>query len=403
MTENAPNRIDAPNRMDAPNRLDSPNRIHALNRIAELVRDRPGQAQLHVLHHGAPILDLSVRCRPDTPFLLWSTGKPFTAMAVHQLAERGRLDLDAPIAEHWPEYGRAGKESATPRHALTHSTGAPLSTRHVVGDALIMHDWDRSVRAAAAATAKREPGRSSAYHILSQGFILGELLQRVTGIPLAEYLSTRILAPAGLHDTSLGLPPARWESRADLQSATAPRTPFPDRLKVARFAQKTVRTAAIPAATVHSTARDVARFFQLLLNGGTLDGVTVFKPETVRSARNPARFPTTGGGTHRDPIIGHAVRWAHGFQLGWGEQPIQTAKPFGVTAGEEVFGHNGSNYCNAWADPDHGLVFAYLSGYMAPRGPALAWQTELSDLVRTAVSGDGELTAAGAAEPGSSS
>ena len=79
-------------------------------------------------------------------------------MAVHHLAERGLLDLDAPIAEHWPEYGRAGKESATPRHALTHSTGAPLSTWHVVGDAWIMHDWDRSVRAAAAATAKRRAG-----------------------------------------------------------------------------------------------------------------------------------------------------------------------------------------------------------------------------------------------------
>jgi len=357
----------------------------ALHGIAALVARRPGQAQLYVLHHGTPVLDLSVRCEPDTPFLLWSTGKPLTAMAVHQLAERGRLDLDAPIAEHWPEYGRAGKQSATPRHALTHSTGAPLSTRHVVGDALIMHDWERSVRAAAGARAKHEPGRSSAYHILSQGFILGELLHRVTGTPLAEYLRTEILVPAGLNDTSLGLPPARWDSRAvlELPKAPEPKTRLPDRLKVARFAAKDVRTAPIPAATVHSTARDMARFFQLLLDGGSIDGVPVFKPETVRAARKPAA--TEAAGVHGDPIIGHAVRWAHGFQLGWGDRPVDTAKPFGTTAGTEVFGHNGSNYCNAWADPDHDLVFAYLTGYMAPRGPALAWQTELSDLVRTAV------------------
>lgn len=357
----------------------------ALHGIAALVARRPGQAQLHVLHHGTPVLDLSVRCEPDTPFLLWSTGKPLTAMAVHQLAERGRLDLDAPIAEHWPEYGRAGKQSATPRHALTHSTGAPLSTRHVVGDALIMHDWERSVRAAAGARAKHEPGRSSAYHILSQGFILGELLHRVTGTPLAEYLRTEILVPAGLNDTSLGLPPARWDSRAvlELPKAPEPKTRLPDRLKVARFAAKDVRTAPIPAATVHSTARDMARFFQLLLDGGSIDGVPVFKPETVRAARKPAA--TEAAGVHDDPVIGHAVRWAHGFQLGWGDRPVDTAKPFGTTAGTEVFGHNGSNYCNAWADPDHDLVFACLTGYMAPRGPALAWQTELSDLVRTAV------------------
>jgi CubicO group peptidase (beta-lactamase class C family) len=372
----------------------------ALHRIAKLVSDRPGSAQLHVLHHGTQLLDLSVRCEPDTPFLLWSTGKPFTAMAVHLLAERGLLDLDAPIAAHWPEYGRAGKETATPRHALTHATGAPLSTWHVVGDAWIMHDWDRSVRAAAAAPAKTKPGESSAYHILSQGFILGELLQRVTGTSLAEYLSTEILGPAGLQHTSLGLPPSRWDARAELKLATAPRTPFPDRLKVARFAKKTVRTAPIPAATVHSTARDVARFFQLLLEGGSIDGVTVFKPETVKSALAPARTETTG--IRRDPIIGHAVRWAHGFQLGWGSRPVQTAKSFGATAGEQVFGHNGSNYCNAWADPERGLVFAYLTNYMAPRGPALAWQSELSDLVRAAVvrSGrSGEDGASPAASP----
>ncbi|WP_194925750.1 serine hydrolase domain-containing protein [Catenulispora pinisilvae] len=366
----------------------------ALNRIARLVADRPGQAQLHVLHHGAPILDVCVRCDPDTPFLLWSTGKPFTALAVHHLAERGLLDLDAPIADHWPEYGRAGKQSVTPRHALTHTTGAPLSTRHVVGDAWIMHDWDRSVRAAAAARPKREPGRDPAYHILSQGFILGELLQRVTGTPLAEYLDTNILGPAGLANTHLGLPNSLWDTRTVLEISKAPRTSFPDRVKVRRFATKAVRTAPIPAATVHSTARDVARFYQLLLNGGGIDGVTVFHPETVRAAREPAASQATH--IHPDPIVGHAIRWSHGFQLGWGTRATRTtgttrtAEPFGTTAGEDVFGHNGSNYCNAWADPEHGLVFAYLTSLMTPRTQALAWQTELSDLVRAAVSGSGE-------------
>jgi CubicO group peptidase (beta-lactamase class C family) len=354
----------------------------ALHRIANLVAGRPGSAQLHVLHHGTPVLDVSVRCGPDTRFLLWSTGKPLTAMAVHHLAEHGRLDLDAPIADHWPEYGRSGKASVTPRHALTHTTGAPLSTRHVVGDAWIMHDWHRSVRAAAAATPRSEPGRASAYHILSQGFILGELVHRVTGAPPAEYVRTRILAPIGLKHTTLGLPPEEWESRAVLEVSTSPRTPLPDRLKMRRFDKKAVRTAPIPAATVHSTARDIARFYRLLLEGGSLDGTRVFQPETVLAAREPA-LPGTAT-VPRDPIIGHAVRWAHGFQLGWGTWPGQTAKPFGVTASENVFGHNGSNYCNAWADPEYGLVYVYLSNRMVPRREAMAWQTELSDLVRAA-------------------
>lgn len=355
----------------------------ALDRIAQRVSARPGSTQLHVLHHGTPILDLSVRCAPDTRFLLWSTGKPLTAMAVHLLAERGRLDLDAPIAEHWPEYGRAGKEGVTPRHALTHRTGAPLSTPHVVGDAWIMHDWDRSVRAAAAAKPKGRPGRDSAYHILSQGFILGELIRRVTGIPPADYVRSRILTPARLEHTTFGLPPDEWDDRTVLEPSTSPRTPWPDRLKMHRFDKKAVRTAVIPAATVHSTARDIARFYRLLLAGGSLDGVTVFQPETVAAAREPA--VPAGQDVPTDPIIGHAVRWAHGFQLGWGDRPGRTAKPFGATASEHVFGHNGSNYCNAWADPEHGLIYAYLSNRMVPRRQAMAWQTELGDLVRAAV------------------
>lgn len=356
----------------------------ALDRMAKQVSARPGSTQLHVLHHGTPIVDLSVRCTPDTRFLLWSTGKPLTAMAVHLLAEHGQLDLDAPIADHWPEYGSGGKETVTPRHALTHSTGAPLSTPHVVGDAWIMHDWNRSVHAAAAARPKREPGQHSAYHILSQGFILGELVQRVTGTPLAEYVRTQILTPAQLERTTFGLRPQEWDDRAELEVSTSPRTPLPDRLKMHRFARKAVRTAVIPAATVHSTARDMARFYRLLLAGGSLDGVTVFQPETVLAAREPA--VPAGRAVPTDPIIGHAVRWAHGFQLGWGDRPADTAKPFGASASENVFGHNGSNYCNAWADPEHGLVYAYLSNRMVPRRQAMAWQTELGDLVREAVS-----------------
>jgi CubicO group peptidase (beta-lactamase class C family) len=356
-----------------------------LARVTEAVAGRPGQAQLHVRRYGAPVLDLSVHCDPDTPFLLWSAGKPLTAMAVHLLAERGLLDLDAPIAEHWPEYRQAGKESVTPRHALTHATGAPASTGLVAGDIGIMHDWDKSVRAAARARPKGKPGEASAYHILSQGFILGELVQRVTDLPLSEYLSKEILGPAGLGNTSLGLPQSAWGSHSVLEASRAPRTIFGDRVKMAHFNSEIVRTAVIPAATAHSTARDLARFYQLLLDGGSIDGVTVFQPETVCSARKPAA--SDAAGPPRDPIIGHAIRWAHGFQLGWGARPGSTAKPYGTSAGELVFGHNGSNYCSAWADPEHGLVFAYLTNLVAPRHDALRWQTEISDRVRAAVSG----------------
>jgi CubicO group peptidase (beta-lactamase class C family) len=359
----------------------------ALARAAELVKDRPGAAQLCVLQHGEVVLDLSVRCEPDSLFLLWSTGKPLTAMAIHLLVERGVLDLDDPVRRFWPEFAQGGKTDVTVRHVLLHSSGAPLSTGSVLGDALMSPSWDLSVRAAARAKVRYPVGAVSAYHILSYGFILGELVQRLDGRPLRRFMRQELLDPVGLRDIRLGLTRELWPrgmrlltpSRGDADAATPG-----ERAKLELFDRKAVRMSVIPAATVHATARDVARFYQLLLNDGEVDGTRIFDAKTVAAARKPA---TETDVREPDRIIGHPVRWAHGFQLGWGDQRIGTAKPFGTSAGREVFGHNGSNYCNAWADPDNDLVFAYVTNLIPRRAAALAHQTELSDLIRSACAG----------------
>lgn len=356
----------------------------ALARAAELVKERPGAAQLCVLQHGEVVLDLSIRCEPDSLFLLWSAGKPVTAMAVHLLAEHGMLDLDDPVRRFWPEYAQHGKAAVTVRHVLRHASGAPLSTGSVLGDALAAPFWDASVRAAARARARYPAGRVAAYHILSYGFILGELVRRVDGRPLRRFLRQEVLEPAGLHDLHLGLTEELWPRGMRLLTPSRGTADAPgagERAKLELFDRKAVRTAVIPAATVHATARDVARFYQLMLNDGELDGARVFDPKTVAAARRPA---TEGGVREPDRIIGHPVRWAHGFQLGWGDQRVTTARPFGSTAGRDVFGHNGSNYCNAWADPQNDLVFAYLTNLIPRRAAALAHQRQLGDLVRAA-------------------
>jgi CubicO group peptidase (beta-lactamase class C family) len=362
----------------------------ALARAAELVKDRPGSAQLCVLHHGEPVLDLSVRCGPDSLFLLWSTGKPLTAMAVHLLEERGMLDLDDPVRRFWPEYGRGGKAEVTVRHVLRHASGAPLSTGSILGDALACPSWDFSVRAAAQARTKYPVGGRPAYHVLSYGFILGELVHRVDGRTLPRFLRTEILEPAGMPDTHLGLDEELWHRSMRLTAPSRGRPDAPtagERAKMELFDRRSLRSAVIPAATVHSTARDLARFYQLLLGGGEAEGTRVFATKTVDSALEPGASRDGAPVRHEpDPIIGHPVRWAHGFQLGWGDEPVETAHPFGTTAGRDVFGHNGSNYCNAWADPANDLVFAYLTNSVPRRGPALQLQTKISDLIRSALS-----------------
>ena len=357
-----------------------------LAHVGDLVKARSGATQLCVLRYGEVVLDLSVNCEPDALFMLWSTGKPLTTMAVHLLAERGLLDLDEPIHRAWPGYERRGKEAVTTRHVLRHRSGVPLSTGSVLRDALAMSNWDRSVRAAGHAKPRWKPDEVNAYHILSYGFILGELVRRVDGRPIAQFIREEILEPAGLRDTHLGLTPDLRPSRIPLvtPSRSELRASLGERLKLAHFERHASADEVIPAANVHSTARDVARFYQLLLDDGVTSARQIFAPKTIAEALRPS-LPDAEA-TQPDRIIGHAVRWSQGFQLGWGDTPVDTAHPFGRTAGRAVFGHNGSNYCAAWADPDHGLVFAHLTNLITPRAEALRHQTEISDLVRAAYS-----------------
>jgi CubicO group peptidase (beta-lactamase class C family) len=369
----------------------------ALAQAKALVESRSGAAQLCVLRHGETVLDLSVGCEPDSLFLLWSAGKPFTTMAVHLLAERGLLDLDDEIHRHWPGYERNGKAAVTIRHVLRHRSGVPLSTGSVLRDALAMSDWDRSVRAAENARPKWPVDQVTAYHILSYGFILGELVRRVDGRPIERFLREEIFTPAGLRDTYLGLTPDLRTRRVALQTPPRDvrRPSLADRWKLTHFERHASADQVIPAANVHSTARDIAKFYYLLPDepenphSPTLDTdiPRIFAPKTIAEARRPALpDPEPTAAAEPDRVIGHAVRWSQGLQLGWGAHPVTTSRPFGATAGRDVFGHNGSNYCNAWADPDHGLVFAYLTNLIDPRAEALRAQTELSDLIRKSFS-----------------
>src|SRR5947209_4855586 len=148
-------------------------------------------------------------CAPDSLFWLLSTSKPFVALLVHLLAERGQLGLDEPVAAYWPEFGRNGKSGITVRQVLRHRAGVPVA-RGVLRDALAMGDWSRSVRRLETARPRWPAGEVPAYHILSYGFILGELVQRVTGIGVDEFLSKEFLMPLDLRDTYLGLPPEVW-------------------------------------------------------------------------------------------------------------------------------------------------------------------------------------------------
>lgn len=323
--------------------------------VAGLVRARAARASLCVLREGRVVLDIGVGGPPDALFWIFSASKPFVALLVHQLAAGSLLELDAPVARYWPEFAGGGKGSVTIRQVLAHRSGF-ATARGFAGDALAMTDWPRAVRAIERARLRWEPGSVAAYQPIVYGHILGELVRRVSGVPVAELLSSELLDPLGLADTHLGLPASQWSRHVPVRGSG-----LGGPLTARMVNRRSVRRAVIPAAGISTTARDLARFYQALLDG--------FAAPAVLEARRPS------GEAVVDRTIGTRIRWAHGFQLGG------VGRPMGTMSARETFGHNGSNCCIAWADPGRGLAFAYLTDRIVPGHSAAAHLGAVADAV----------------------
>ncbi|GGK75535.1 serine hydrolase domain-containing protein [Mangrovihabitans endophyticus] len=330
--------------------------------VERLIAERGATAQLCVLSDGETVCDEAFGTTPDVPFLLFSAGKPFLAVLVHRLAEQGRLALDDPIARHWPDFGRRGKHHITVRQVLQHRSGLPYA-HSLARDALLAPDWRRSTRALAAAAPHFPPGSVPAYHVLSFGFLLGEVVQRVTGRELREVLREEIVEPAGLRHTALGAPRRIPLRGAGFGSAA---------VRQAVFNSRRFRTAVIPAATMSGTARDLARFYQALLDGRLLS-----RPGLAMACR-----PSSDG--ELDRVLGLPVRWSQGFQLGGAGGDPARPRPMGRRSSTRTFGHNGSNTCLGWADPDRRLVVAYLTNRLQGGLEGSPHLCAVSDAVREA-------------------
>jgi CubicO group peptidase (beta-lactamase class C family) len=140
----------------------------------------------------------------DTMFMLSSTTKGVTATCMHVMAEKHKVSYDMPIVKVWPEFGQNGKEAATLRHALSHQTGVPQTPVGYTPDWL--PDWDRMCRGIAALKPMYPIGQRTAYHSLNYGYINGEILRRVDGRTIAQFLQDEICKPLGINGIYLGVP-----------------------------------------------------------------------------------------------------------------------------------------------------------------------------------------------------
>jgi CubicO group peptidase (beta-lactamase class C family) len=313
-------------------------------------------AQLVVLKDGAVAADLCGGIADDrtqeavthvTRFQAFSISKSLIAGCVLKLIDQNKLELDSKVAEFWPEFGSKGKSTITIRQVLLHQAGLPWNNLFYQ----IHHspDWDKIINRLSEQSPKYPPGEKTAYHALNFGYILGEVVGRIAGNPVREFLNEEFLIPLGMSDTNLKISDENQDARTRFFAGT------PDQIPVAWvFNSAKLKKSVIPGASLHTTARDLAIFFQMLLNEGRYAGRELLKPETVRIA-------TSLGFEGYDESYGRLTRWGYGFNLG-GEHDLNPGYPDGMGASSsmETFGHFGQRTSVAWADKGERMVLIYL-------------------------------------------
>ncbi len=312
--------------------------------------------------------------RDSTPFLLFSGTKAFVATAIHKLADEGKLDLAAPVARYWPEFGRHGKEEITPLDLLLHRAG--LEARASLFDLVSWLGPRPGARRIAGMRPATAPGAKCVYHTFTAHIVLGELIRRIDGRTPRRYLEEEFLAPLGLNDCSAGLPHSR-RSRASGVFTEDPRQKGPAGV----FSLPAFRRVFMPAASMNASARDLARFYAMLLAGGTAAGRRFLSQEAVHRATGLV-YDGPDGDT------GRRIRWSAGFTLGgYSPFPDKDIRMMGRASTERTFGHAGQGGCSlGWADPDAGLAFGFVCNGLLPGEEAHRRFEELSDAVRAAFS-----------------
>jgi CubicO group peptidase (beta-lactamase class C family) len=327
-------------------------------------------ASVYVDLDGEPALDVwgghrdpgrTLPWQHDTITNVWSSTKTVTSLATLMLVDRGLIDVHAPVAEYWPEFAAGGKQGVLVRHLLAHTSGVSGWEQPVTVEDI--YDWDTSCARLAAQAPWWEPGSASGYHALSMGHLLGEVIRRVTGKTLRQFVAEEIAGPLGA-DFQIG---AREQDRSRIADVVAP-PPLPFDLAALDPAGPMVKTLTGPApdATVansagwrgadiggangHGNARSVARLLSAIALDGEVDGVRLLSPKTIDLI-----FEEQANGV--DLVLGQPLRWGIGFAL-----PRRDSLPY-IPEGRVCFwgGWGGSMIV---MDLDRRMTVAYMMNRM---------------------------------------
>ena len=348
--------------------------------------DRRGEigAAVAVTIGGRPVVDLwaghtdPARSRPwrrDTIVNVYSTTKGLCALCAHRLADQGKLDFDAPVAQYWPEFAAGGKSTMPVKYLLNHKAGLAAIRAPLKFDELF--SWSKVTSELARQEPWWQPGTKHGYHAITFGWLVGEVVHRISGKSLGTYFRDEIAKPLGA-DAYIGFGPELDARVANIVGAPPPKpgqpNPLMEMLKDPEsvsakainnppnaIAPETVnsrawRGAEIPGANGHSTARALARIYGALACGGELDGVKIISPASL-----PRCYTEQSKGT--DEVLKFPTRFSLGYML---SQPGAQLGP-----NQRSFGHPGAGGSLGFADLDAKVGFGYVMNQMGDAAAAL--------------------------------
>jgi CubicO group peptidase (beta-lactamase class C family) len=350
-------------------------------------------ASFSAYHRGEKVVDLwggvadPATGRPwdeHTMAVVFSTTKGVTAICAHKLAQEGALDFDAPVAKYWPEFAQNGKQDIPVSFLMSHRAGLAWIDGTMTPDDA--YAWDPVIAALEAQKPHWEPGTEHGYHATTYGWLVGEVIKRITGVSVGTYFRREIAEPLGI-DFWIGLPASEEPRVATLVGGIAPDDSEMDEgarelmnqfmgpdteLGKALFApggalggdvynSRALHAAEIPAAGGIGEARAIAKLYAACV--GTVDGIRVLTPAEVELARTQV---TSGP---------NRVLMGFDLQFGLGFIVPSTLVTLG---GPNSFGHFGAGGSVGWADPDAEFAFGYVMNKMAM---GLAGDTRVYDIV----------------------
>jgi CubicO group peptidase (beta-lactamase class C family) len=283
-------------------------------------------ASVAVLVEGEPVVDIwgghvdEERTKPwerDTITNVWSTTKTMTFLCMLMLADRGELDFEAPVARYWPEFAGGGKERVEVRHIMGHTAGLSGWTQPLEPEDLA--DWEKVTSLLAAQEPWWEPGSASGYHAVTQGFLIGEIVRRITGSSIGGFFASEIADPLGAdfhiglaaeedHRVSFVIPPPPIDTSGIDPEGLMFRTLTNPRVDAMAPRHDWWRRAEIPAANGHGNARSVATVQSIIAGSGEARGVRLLSSKGC----DPI-FEEQANGT--DLVLGVPLRFGMGYGL----------------------------------------------------------------------------------------